>query len=198
MDTPQKTKSNVKTKVKVRKERDYRPHAEFYHAVRIHLEHVKAQHEGHFYSRLSAFILSAFTVEAYLNYVGPKVEPGWDDFDKASPLAKLRHVASVLNVKTDDSRRPMQTIIELFIFRNRMAHPRASRVIEEYESTEDEYLKEFYSEPRPKWFGFATEVNARRCYEDVGLLIKTINNSLPKPELLPLSNNGWSGSAGPP
>jgi hypothetical protein len=185
-----------KIKVKVRKERDYRPHAEFYHAVWVHLQHVKEQHGGHYYSLLSAFMLSAFTVEAYLNYVGPKVEKGWDDFDKASPLAKLRHVASVLSIKLDDSRQPMQSIIELFSFRNRLAHPRASHVVEEYESTQDDYLEDFYSEPRPKWFAFATEANAHRCYEAVGSLIQTINASLPTPELLPLSGNGWSGFAG--
>jgi hypothetical protein len=198
MDKPSEGKPAANTKVKVRKERDYWPHAEFYHAVWVHLEHVKEQQQGHYYSLLSAFMLSAFTIEAYLNYVGPKVEPGWADFDKASPLAKLRHVASVLGIKLDDSRQPMQTIIELFSFRNRMAHPRPVRVVEEYESNQDDYSKDFYAAPRPKWFAFATESNARRCYEDVAALIETINASLPTPELIPLSDRGWSGSAGPP
>ena len=198
MDKPDETNQKAENQVKVRKERHYRPHVEFYHAVWVHLEHVKDQHDGHFYSRLSALMLGAFTLEAYLNYVGPVVEPGWDDFDKASTMAKLRHIASVLRIEIDASRRPVQTIIALFSFRNRMAHPRADRVVEEYMSTQDDYLENFYSEPRPKWFAFATEENARRCYEDIGILIKQINASLPKPELLPLSDSGWSGSAGPP
>lgn len=188
----------MKTKVKVRKECDYRPHAEFFHAVGVHLQHVKDQHHGYFYSTLSAIMLSAFTVEAYLNYVGPLVEPDWEDFDKASPLAKLRHVAAVLRLTLDNSSRPMQTIIELFKFRNRVAHPRSDRVVEEYENTDDEYLKDFYSEPRPKWFAFATEANARRCFEDVEQLVEEINTKLPKPEISPLSSKGWSGSAGSP
>jgi hypothetical protein len=187
----------MKKNVKVRKERHYRPHTEFYHAVSVHLSHVKEQHPGHYYSLLSAFLLSAFTLEAYLNYVGPVVERAWDDFEKSSPLAKLRHVACALGISLDSSMRPMQSIIELFTFRNRMAHPRASQVVEEYLSTSEEYQKDFYVEPRPKWMAFATEDNASRCHEDVGALIELINSKLPSPELLPLHDNSWSGSASP-
>lgn len=140
-------------------------------------------------------MLSAFTVEAYLNYIGPQVESGWDDFDKSSPIAKLRHIASVLDIKLDDSRQPMQSIIELFAFRNRMAHPRAAHVVEEYESNVQDYHIDFHSEPRPKWFAFATETNARRCYKEIAALIGSINAQLPTPEVLPLSDMGWSGSA---
>ena len=184
-----------KKTVKVRKERHYRPHAEFFHAARVHLEHVKEQQSGFYYSLLSAFLMSAFTLEAYLNYVGPIVEPGWDDFDKGSPLAKLRHVARVVSIQLDSSSRPMQSIIELFIFRNRMAHPRASHVVEEHLSTPEEYQKHLYSEPRPEWMAFATEKNASRCHEDVGIIIDAINAKLPSPDLLPLVDMSWSGSA---
>lgn len=184
-----------KKTVKVRKELDYRPHAEFFHATSVHLTHVKEQHPGFFYSLLSAFIMSAFTFEAYLNYVGPIVEPDWDDFDKASPLAKLRHVACVVGLPLDSSRRPLQNVLELFRFRNSMAHPRPCPVVQEYLSTPDEYQKDFYSEPRPKWMDFATEKNALQCHEDVGELIKMINAKLPTPDLSPLSAMPWSGSA---
>ncbi len=197
MEKAEKAKHEGRAKIKVRKERDYRPHAEFYHAIGVHLAHVKEQQTGFFYSTLSAIVLSAFTVESYLNYVGPLVEPGWDDFDKSSPLAKLRHVASVQKLTLDNSRRPMQTIIQLFKFRNRMAHPRSESILEEFESTEEDYRKYLYTEPRPKWFAFATESNARRCFEDVEQLIEMINASLAKPEISPLSSKGWSGSAGP-
>ena len=184
-----------KKTVKVRKERHYRPHAEFYHAAHVHLEHVKEQQPGFYYSLLSGFLMSAFTLEAYLNYVGPIVEAGWDDFDKASPLAKLRHVARVVGVPLDSGCRPMQSIIELFTFRNRMAHPRASHVVEEHLSTPEEYQKHLYSEPRPEWMAFATEDNALRCHADVGAIIEAINAKLPTPDIAPLTGMMWSGSA---
>jgi hypothetical protein len=185
----------VKTKVKVRKERDYRPHADFHHAVWIHLQHAKARHEGWHYSVLSAILLSAFTVEAYLNYVGPALEAGWDDFDKASPLAKLRHVACLLKIEMDFSKRPFQTVNDLFSFRNRMAHPRSESLVVEYISDADGYSKDFYIDIKPKWLVFATEANATRCYEDVEAVVVTINSRLPKPARDPLSNPLTSGQA---
>jgi hypothetical protein len=185
----------MKKTVTVRKERHYKPHAEFYHAVSVHLPHVQEQHPGFYYSLLSAFLLSAFSLEAYLNYIGPLVEPGWRDFDRAATLAKLRHVACVLDVQLDASRRPIQTIIELFAFRNRMAHPRDSQVVEEYTSTPEDYQSRFYTEPRPDWFAFATEQNASRCYDDIGATIELFNSNLPEPEPFPLLSSGWTGSA---
>lgn len=185
----------MKRTIKVRKERYYRPHTEFYHAISVHLKHVKAQQPGCYYSLLSAFLLSAFTLEAYLNYVGPMVERGWEDFDRSSPLAKLRHVACLLGLSLKSSTRPLQTIVALFSFRNCMAHPRALPVVEEYSCTLVRYESDFYKEPRPPWMAFATEQNACRCYEDVGALIELINSKLPLPETLPLHDSGWSGSA---
>jgi hypothetical protein len=184
-----------KKTVKVRKERHYRPHAEFFHAAHVHLEHVKERQRGFYYSLLSAFLMTAFTLEAYLNYVGPIVERGWEDFDKATPLAKLRHVACVVGVPIDSSSRPMQSIIELFTFRNRMAHPRAMHIVEEHLSTPEEYQKDFYSEPRPDWMAFATENNALRCHRDVGAIIEAINSKLPVPDAFPLMDMPWSGLA---
>ena len=181
----------------MRKERHFKPHADFYHAVSVHLKHVQEQHAGYYYSLLSALLLSAFSLEADLNYVGPLIERGWSDFDRAPTLAKLRHVACVLGVQLDPSRRPFQTIIELFAFRNRMAHPRDSQVVEEYTSTPEEYQKRFYTEPRPNWLAFATERNARRCYDDVGATIELLNSKLPQPEHIPLSSSAWIGSASP-
>src|ERR1017187_5742124 len=112
----------MNSKVIVRKETHYRPHGDFYHAASVHLKHVEDKVEGHYYSLLSAFLLSAFTLEAYLNFIGPKVETGsgWDDFDKCPTLAKLRHVCSVLGVAVDFGSPPFQSASELFKFRNKM------------------------------------------------------------------------------
>lgn len=184
----------MKNTVKVRKEGHHRPHAEFYHAAWVHLEHVKEKRDGYFYSLLSAFMMTAFTLEAYLNYVGPIVESGWNDFDKSSPLAKLRHVACAVGLKLDSSRRPIQSIINLFAFRNQMAHPRASHVVEEHLATPEDYQKYLHSEPKPKWMAYATHENALICHKDVGDIIESINSKLPAPEST-LMNMMWTGSA---
>ncbi len=181
--------------VRVRKVRHYRPHAEFYHAAWVHLQHVKEKRDGHYYSLLSAFVMSAFTLEAYLNYLGPKVERAWSDFDRAPVFVKLRHVACIVGLKLDEKKRPFGSVIELFRLRNIVAHPRAESVIEEYSCTPETYQKRFRDEPQPNWKKLLTEKNGQRYHEDVGKLIEQLNAKLEEPEPFPLTSLGWSGSA---
>jgi hypothetical protein len=140
-------------------------------------------------------MMTAFTFEAYMNYVGPKVEPGWSDFESSSTLAKFRQIALRLNYTLDFSRRPFQSVREVFTFRNRMAHPRDEKLKEEYIATLDDYQKDFYSLSSPKWLAIATEANARRCLEDVEAIMDEINRRLPEPDISSTFIDGGFGSA---
>jgi hypothetical protein len=181
--------------VKVRRERHYRPHVELYHAASVHLD-LEEKTRGSFYFPLSAMMFSAFTLEAYLNYVGrTAVGSGWEDFDKASPLAKLRHVACVLGVQLDPSCRPMQTVIGLLRFRNRIAHARDEHLVETDTASPEEYERKLHTPPLPKWIELATKAQARRCHEDVAQIVELLNSKLPHPETLPLHWDSWSGHA---
>jgi len=123
------------------------------------------------------------------------VETGWEDLDRASTLGKFRHVAALVGYPLDFSKRPHQSIKELFSFRNRMAHPRDERLVEEYSSTPDAYTRDFYSTPSPKWMALVEERSASRLHDDVGEIIRGINLLLPEPEGSPLLIDGGSGSA---
>lgn len=185
----------MKPRVKVTKQRHFKPHAEFYHATTVLLDHVEKKYEGHYYSLLSSLMMAAFTFEAYMNYVGPLVEPGWSDFDKASTLGKFRHISLKLSYKTDFSKRPCQSIRDLFLFRNRMAHPRDEKLKEEYIATVDDYQEHLYSMSSPKWLAIATEKNARRCVTDLRDIMENLNSRLPNPDISAMYIDGGSGHA---
>jgi hypothetical protein len=185
----------MNTKVVVRKETHYKPHADFYQAASDQLKHIEDKAYEPYASLLSVLLLSAFALEAYLNFIGPTVEPGWDDFDKCPTLAKLRHICSVLGVAIDFGSSPFQSASEVFKFRNKMAHPRDEEVVAEYEDRVGHFEKSFYEQPKPKWLAFATEDNAKRCHADIGKIIKVLNEKLPKPDPSPLNVGHWHGLA---
>ena len=88
----------------------------------VHLQHYEDGVEGCYYSLLSSLLLSAFALEAYFNYVGPILEPGWKDFDRAGIWIKLRHVCALSKLPVDTSQGDFQVIKALFDFRNDIAH----------------------------------------------------------------------------
>ncbi len=185
----------MSARVKVRKERHFKPHAEFYHAASVHLKHVQDRLPGNYYSLISSVMMTAFAFEAYMNYLGPRVAVGWGDFESSSTLAKYRHIAQILSLDQDWSRRPLQSLKDIFSFRNRMAHPRDEKIVEEYEDSVDHYEKRFYSMASPKWLADVTEKKARQFYEDVGKIMDGLNSRLPVPEALPTMIDGGSGHA---
>jgi len=184
-----------KARVRVTREGRYFPHVELLHGAGVHLAHVEAKHDGFFYSLLSSFLLSAFSLEAFLNYAGPKVEKEWTEFERAPTLAKLVHICTVVGVSVDFSRRPFQTINELFQFRNRLAHPRDEKLKIESDEDIESYQGVLYSQPLPKWMEYASVAKARMCSEDIKAIINLIESTahFDKDRYAPLI--GWSGSA---
>ena len=99
-------------------------YALLYNGVSIHLKHAEAQEAGSFYYRLSAMLLSAFSVEAHLNHIGPLLFEHWDDQVKrgTSVESKFKLIASYLQLPLDDYRRLNQALRQLTSFRNKVAH----------------------------------------------------------------------------
>ena len=184
-----------KATVRVTREGRYYPHVEFLHGAGVHLSHVEAKHDGFFYSLLSSFLLSAFSLEAFLNYAGPIVEKVWSEFDRAPTLAKLVHVCTVVGVSVDFSRRPFQTINELFQFRNRLAHPRDEKLKVQSDEDIESYQTVLYSQPLPKWMEYATVARARTCSEDIQAVFDLIEATPPFEKVRYAPLIGWSGSA---
>jgi hypothetical protein len=184
-------------KVAVTKIRDFRPHADHLHGAKVFEKLAKAEVRGSYYQCVGCLAFCAFALEAYFNHVGQLTLDYWDEVEFAPPLAKLRLLASEFEVQLDASRRPLQTVIELFTYRNWLVHSRSETFTKESEHTADSYEHTFYDKPLHRWESFATLANMARAIKDVEALILLLNQKSPKPEFLPLTTSSHSGSASP-
>ncbi|MDH5327684.1 MAG: hypothetical protein OEY58_19695 [Gammaproteobacteria bacterium] len=55
------------------------------------------EEEGQFYQAMTTMILSAFTLEAYLNHVGEKLFPYWDDMAEFKKLMNAGYIDQLAN-----------------------------------------------------------------------------------------------------
>ena len=102
----------------------------------------KAQnHErGYMFECMFSMIFSSFALEAFLNHLGQFRfgEKNWSFIEQGmSPKGKLCLVAEFLGYDIDFSSRPCQTFIDIFRYRNKVAHATTTFEITEHESVED-------------------------------------------------------------
>lgn len=98
-------------------------YAHLYHGISYHLQLAEARGAGSFYSTLSAMLFSAFSVEAYLNHVGPLLGL-WDEGAKKGidVESKFKLVVAQVGLATDEVKRLKHGFRQLFRFRNLVAH----------------------------------------------------------------------------
>lgn len=154
-------------------EREVRTFAYLHMTAVDALEKAKNIKEGSFYQLMSCLVFSAFTIEAYLNHVGEQEIEYWGEIEKIEPMAKLKVLYSVLKLPFDPSKRPIQTVQQLFKFRNFMAHGRTEKLTG----------KGFLTKPSPdpgqnlvetKWEKFCNEKEAERAVKDVKQILEAI------------------------
>ena len=111
-------------------------------------EVAKTDRTGSNYDRVSAALFCAFAVEAHLNHIGESQWPFWGAIDRLSWKSKLLLIADKLSLKADFGCRPFSTLIELFDFRNHLAHGRnqTDEVSYQYRNDEDDFTN-----TDPKW-----------------------------------------------
>jgi hypothetical protein len=121
------------------------------------------------YYYMGAIMSSALCIEAYLNHIGERLFPHWEDIERLSPKGKLQVIAYQLNLSLNFSCRPFQSFTPLFQFRNLLAHGRT----EEYEG-ERGVGEQDCTPDRPRWEQESTLKNAERFLEDVEAMILCI------------------------
>lgn len=96
------------------------------------LEQAQKDEEGRFYNCMSANLMLAFCVEAYLNHVCEKLLPFWNEEMKKDLRmeSKLRIVASYLKIGLDYSKRPFQSLKDIWKFRNLVVHAKTEKIRE--------------------------------------------------------------------
>jgi hypothetical protein len=124
---------------------------------------------------MGSLILSAFTFEAYLNHLGANKVEFWDEIESISTKKKYSVLCKLFNITPDNSRRPYQTLKELFKFRNFMAHGRTElKEVAKEINPEDELN---IRPPKAEWEEYCTLENAKRAKEDVDKIIIELNKS---------------------
>jgi hypothetical protein len=85
----------------------------------------------------AATLFTAFGIEGYLNFVGELKVESWAIVEpRLSWRDKLKLVALQLGVSLDWGQRPLQTIDELFKFRDKLAHGKTIREVVEFDASE--------------------------------------------------------------
>jgi hypothetical protein len=191
--------------VTVTKEREVRVHANLWKASRWLLARGQEQEQASFYQFMASLVFTAFTLEAYLNWLGDKLFPHWKYLERLKPMEKLAVISVQLGVSVHNGQRPWQTVKLLFGFRNDIAHGKPETVTTKTVEPIDEHLDEKMGQiARTAWENFCTRENAERAREDVEQILKILHAVAdPKDGLGPLSAGFQSHAAvydptGPP
>jgi hypothetical protein len=128
-----------------------------------------AEQKGSFYEWMMANVFAAFSLEAYLNHLGPLRFKCWESLEHLSIESKLALLLEDLNQRPDFSRRPFQTVKDMFRFRNQMAYGKGERV--EEISIQKLFPSESPRYPQVKWETQCTQNTATRFTEDAKAVI---------------------------
>jgi hypothetical protein len=170
---------------RLKKKRKHRPHAEHYEAARVFCANAEKNQADSGLQLQASLLFSAFCIEAYLNLMGSTCLRYWDEIDKAPVLAKLRLLMAEFRVHFEEGKRPLQTVSDLFRYRNWMAHSKAGLIEEEKEIKNEDDIEDavLFDLPRHKWEKFVTRQKAKQCLEDVAAVIGALNEKAPKPDV---------------
>jgi hypothetical protein len=150
------------------------------------------ERKGAYWAAMASAILAAFTFEAYLNHVGPKIFKQWQE--RRSHKRKLDMVCEKLGLSFPHGERPGQSIKALFRFRNALAHGK-SEVFEPKPRIEVAERFEEQSEsrrPQAMWEKFCSDAENVRCVrEDVSIMIRAIHEAA-NPKDDPVFSSGFT------
>lgn len=146
---------------------------------------------GIFHDWLAALVFSAFTSEAYLNFVGNHVlDDGWPE--RASFQEKLALLNRHLCLGLDRGERPWQTLSKLCRVRNLLAHGRPEIGIERRTITHPETAEDLFAGLRAKWKDDVNGAFLEQCRND----IETLRNQLfEKANIMPFETKTRSMSS---
>jgi hypothetical protein len=161
--------------IKIKKKRDYRPHSEAIHGARVLLQLSDEHKKGIYYEWMGSLLLSAFAYEGYLNFLGRKLFPSWEDFERQmSWQSKTKLIADQVNLKLNEGTEPFQTVKQLFRFRDQIAHPKPKELEEEYETKSEAIGFDFYEIAKSDEEKFCSKENAKLCIERVEQMMELI------------------------
>ena len=165
-------------KVVVKKEREVRTYVDMWHTSNCLLKKGKEEDKASYHQFMASLVFTAFTLEAYLNHIGPKVFSCWDDLERLGPKEKLNVISEKVGLEIDYSRRPWQVMKRLFGFRNDIAHGKSVKIkSEETIPIKDHVDDKLHGFTKTKWEEYCTENNAESARKDVESIINEIHSA---------------------
>lgn len=160
-------------KANLKVEREVKTFWDLFHASYVMLEITSEITEGQYYTIMSSILFSAFSFEAYLNHLGSKRIPFWDEIESIRVLDKYNVLAKQFSINPDYGRKPYQILKELFKFRNSLAHGKSK--ILTYSAVVDATVNVHDYEPHEHWEEFCTLENAKLVRVEIEKLITELN-----------------------
>ena len=154
-------------------EREIRTYTYLYMVSKDALDAATKSKDGQFFKIISSLVFAAFSLEAYINHIGEQRIEYWEEIESIKTTSKLKIIYTNLGLSYDNSKRPIQTIIELLRFRNIMAHGRTERI------QEQGYIKKEKLDPDEnfiigKWEKFVNLKEAKRAIEDAKAIMESM------------------------
>jgi hypothetical protein len=154
----------------------------------------KEHSPGSKYCRVSAVLFSAFAVEAHLNHIGEIKLAFWQIVEpKLGWRYKFELIAQQLEIEIDSGKRPFQTLVEVFKFRDRLAHGKTTTQTASYEDRGNP--RDGFDCLDPDWLKkYWTDETAERVFEDAREIIERFHMKagFPKQDVGQVSTGSFS------
>lgn len=151
-------------KIEIEYERDMRAHPTLSNGAYFMLHMAEEQEIGRFYYLISSLMLSAFAIESYLNYIGEKHIASWKEIERMGPIDKIKEIGAISMIDMDWGKRPYQTIISLFKFRNDLAHAKP-KILQGKKFIQEDSFEDF--DVKVFWEEYPTIENVQNAKSDV-------------------------------
>ena len=170
------TKPTSKPNARITTERRVTMYVEMWDGSTILLRRAAPGSEANHWGLMSALLFAAFTFEAYLNHIGPTLFKTWRRMERLPVLSKFDIICERLDVAFPVDSRPRTSILELFNFRNALAHGRSETVSDVRVRPFDRVDAEFFADiPKTTWEQLITHESAKRIREDIEGVIRKMN-----------------------
>ncbi len=165
--------------VYVSKKRTVTTYSELWHGSKVLLKRAQDDPNGSYWlwmGSLAFSAFSAFSFEAYMNHIGPKLFTTWDHLETLSPEGKLDVLCEKLGIILPKDKSPRQTIHQLFRFRNKLVHGKTVSIKENtIWDTSTDLFKYMGERPLATWEKYCTEKNVIKVLQDMEALIRLIH-----------------------
>jgi hypothetical protein len=158
--------------VSVAVEREVITYSHMWYTSECLLKRGQEQEAHSFHQFMASLVFTAFTLEAYLNHVGPRLLQCWEYLERhQNPLDKLKLIGTHLGVTVNYGIRPWKIVRDLFEFRNAIAHGKSITFRPPVEVVSLEEHETDISMARTKWELFCTQNNAESARADVEKMV---------------------------